>query len=283
MSNKVSIVIPSYNDGEKLIQLLSSIANQTYSNIEVILIDGGSTDQTETVVKKYGSLINYFISEPDKGIFDAMNKGVQVAKGDWLFFIGCDDKFYDNNVLSNIFSHKDLHGIDVLYGKIYDKQKKTTLGQEIKSRKELLSSQFWHQSIFYNKSIFSTTGLYKIEYKIAADTIFNCDAFCNYDLKWKFTNEVTTIFSGDGLSSFTADKKFHLDQKEFYFIWFRDLPKKLIYDALQHHLYNEIKQGSILKAVKEFFTILWVTKKIQPYIHHSAYWLKYRLLSKQIH
>ena len=124
MSNKVSIIIPSYNDSGKLIHLLDSIANQTYTNIEVLLIDGGSVDGTKGLAEQHRSLINYFISEPDKGIFDAMNKGIMEATGDWLFFIGCDDQFYHHDILKNIFGEKDFGEVDILYGKIFDKKKK---------------------------------------------------------------------------------------------------------------------------------------------------------------
>jgi glycosyltransferase involved in cell wall biosynthesis len=280
MLHKVSIIIPSYNDGDKLALLLDSISHQTYKNIEILLIDGASADQTKELAEKNSTLINYFISEPDKGIFDAMNKGIMEATGDWLFFIGCDDQFYHHDILKNIFGEKDFGEVDILYGKIFDKKKKAIIGQQINSKEDLINSQFWHQSIFYNKSVFSKTGLYKIEYKIAADSIFNNDAFCNHSLKWAFTNETTTTFSGDGLSSYALDKKYHEDQKKYFFEWFKGLSPELIYDALQHHLYNELKHGNILTAIKEYLIIIRHTKKFQPYTYNFGYWLKYRLKNK---
>ena len=151
MQPVISIIIPSYNDSRKLPHLLTSIANQTYNNFEVIIIDGGSKDDTLDVIARNKSLVNYFISENDDGIFDAMNKGINKAKGLWLFFIGCDDLLYDSNTLEAVFGGESHSNVDVLYGKIYNATKEETIGEEINSKEELLQSQFWHQGMFYKK------------------------------------------------------------------------------------------------------------------------------------
>ena len=96
MSNsapKVSIIVPSFNQGGCIEKLIRSVIIQNYPNKELIIIDGGSTDQALDVIKKYENFIAYWISETDQGIFDAMNKGIQKSTGDWLYFIGCDDYF----------------------------------------------------------------------------------------------------------------------------------------------------------------------------------------------
>lgn len=91
----ISVVTVSYNAVATIEQTLLSVINQTYPNIEYIIIDGGSTDGTVDIIKKYADEIVYWISEPDKGIYDAMNKGIKKANGEWINFINAGDSYYD--------------------------------------------------------------------------------------------------------------------------------------------------------------------------------------------
>ena len=88
---KISIITVSYNAVKTIEETINSVLNQSYSNIEYIIIDGGSRDGTVDIIKKYQDKINVWISEPDKGIYDAMNKGIKLAKGDWIGIINSDD------------------------------------------------------------------------------------------------------------------------------------------------------------------------------------------------
>src|SRR6187402_1654973 len=103
----VSLITVVFNGQELLAETLRSAINQTYKQIELVIVDGGSTDQSVDVAKQFSSHIGTLISEKDKGIYDAMNKGIQAAKGEWLYFLNVGDAFYDANVLADIFS-KDL-------------------------------------------------------------------------------------------------------------------------------------------------------------------------------
>jgi len=277
----ISIIIPSFNKGDKIESLLLSIKEQEYTNFQIIIIDGGSTDQTETVIKKFGPLIYYRVSEKDNGIFDAMNKGIAKAKGDWLFFIGCDDKLHDRQVLSSIFGNKELGSEKIIYGKIYNNHLKQTAGEEIKDKADLLTSNLWHQAIFYHKDVFERTGMYETKYKIAGDSVFNKTLYCNYDLKWKFVDRVITDFDGSGISSFAQDKVYHADEKKLFSKWFEGISKKKIYDGLQHHLYNEIRSGNLFTAFKEYCSIIWNTRSFFPYTRHAFYYLKQRRANKK--
>lgn len=275
---KLSIIIPSFNDGDKLFQLLSSIKAQTFINYEVLLIDGGSKDNTEEVVDLFKTTINLFVSEADQGIFDAMNKGIEKAKGEWLYFIGCDDSFYDKNVLTSLFNDPKSKECDIFYGKVFNVAKNKVEGQEFRSNEEFLSTSLWHQSMFYKKEVFTQVGNFKIKYKIAADSYFNLLLYAKHQFKWSFSDIIVCNYSGSGLSSKAFDKAYHLDLYSTYLELFKNWPKAILYNALQHHLYNEIKYGSLLKAGKEFWIIYRKTGKVNPYIKNSLYWLRYRLL-----
>ena len=99
---KISIITVSYNAAKTIEQTISSVVNQTYQDIEYIIIDGGSTDGTMDIIRKYEDRIAYWISEPDKGIYDAMNKGIDVATGDYVYFLGADDRLVDANIIDKI-------------------------------------------------------------------------------------------------------------------------------------------------------------------------------------
>jgi glycosyltransferase involved in cell wall biosynthesis len=123
----VTVVTVVRNGATTLETTMLSVLNQTYCNIEYIVIDGASTDGTLEIIKKYEDRIDYWMSEPDNGIYDAMNKGINLATGDWINFMNSGDWFTDNNVVGGIFSCQNFKDIDVIYGnstQINDKKEK---------------------------------------------------------------------------------------------------------------------------------------------------------------
>lgn len=113
---KISVITVSYNCMDTIEETILSVINQTYSNIEYIIIDGGSKDGTVDIIKKYQDRIAYWVSEPDGGIYEAMNKGIDKATGDWINFMNAGDTFTDKYVLDKVFKHSSFSNIDVLYG-----------------------------------------------------------------------------------------------------------------------------------------------------------------------
>lgn len=169
----VSIVTVSYNAVSTIEQTILSVINQTYSNIEYIIIDGGSTDGTVDVIKKYQDKVAFWVSEPDKGIYDAMNKGVKVAAGDWINFMNAGDTFVTSTIISDIFSEKCSS--DVIYGNSIYCYEGGTISVTAKNINYLSQGM-----IFCHQSSFVTTNLLKLhlfdsKYKFAAD----------YDFFWK--------------------------------------------------------------------------------------------------
>ena len=115
MQPKITIITICYNAEACIERTILSVINQTYPNIEYIIIDGNSTDNTLQIVEKYKDKITKIISEPDKGIYDAMNKGLRITTGDWVNFMNAGDSFYSNDVLGKVFC-QDYSGISVIWG-----------------------------------------------------------------------------------------------------------------------------------------------------------------------
>lgn len=189
----ITVVTVVYNGEKTLEQTIQSVVNQTYDNVEYIIIDGASTDGTLDIVKKYEDKIDYWQSEPDKGIYDAMNKGIGLATGEWINFMNSGDEFYDSNTISDIFMNKKISA-DVLYGSV------VLNGNIVKPRK--ISSikytlPFCHQSSFLKRCI---CPLFKSEYRIIADYIMFLGL---YERKSVFKNLDIPIsrFDENGVSS----------------------------------------------------------------------------------
>lgn len=197
--DKLSIVTVVYNGVESIENTMLSVINQTYDNIEYIIIDGGSTDGTQDVIKKYSSKISYWNSEQDKGIYDAMNKGIKVASGDWILFLNVGDLFFSENTLLTI--QNQLFNCDVLYGKTGIKLK----NEDISIRNFYPLTLDWkiipycHQSVIIKRTLL-TEALFDLKYKIAADynQYFRLKA---KDVKFKSINEIISIYDSDGFSS----------------------------------------------------------------------------------
>ena len=152
----ISIVTVSYNAVKDIEKTILSVLNQTYPNIEYIIIDGGSTDGTLDIIKKYEDKISYWVSEPDKGIYDAMNKGTLKATGVWLNFMNAGDTFYNEHVLEKVFKDNDWSDADVIYGNVNIEYPKKT-----KLKKPLPLKRIEQQMVFCHQGSFVRTMLQK--------------------------------------------------------------------------------------------------------------------------
>ena len=117
----ISIIIPTFNSEVTLDIALESIINQTYDNLEILILDGLSTDKTIEISKEYQNKFSELriFSEKDKGIYDAMNKGINYAKGEWLYFMGSDDSLFESTTLEQFTGLIGIEDIDVVYGNVF--------------------------------------------------------------------------------------------------------------------------------------------------------------------
>ncbi|PRM98273.1 hypothetical protein CJ670_04080 [Arcobacter cryaerophilus gv. crypticus] len=169
---KVTVVTVTYNAEKYLEQTIKSVIEQDYPNIEYIIIDGASTDGTIDIIKQYEEHIDYWISEPDRGIYDAMNKGIDVATAEWINFMNAGDSFASNNILKDIFNKKTFEkDFDVLYGgvKIVDENYNYKEYISAKPMSEIWKGSYCnHQSLFVKTSIMKKNK-FNLDYKLAAE------------------------------------------------------------------------------------------------------------------
>lgn len=196
----ITVITVVYNDINNIEKTILSVINQTYSNIEYIVIDGGSIDGTVEVIKKYSKKINYWISEPDKGIYDAMNKGIHKANGEWCCFINAGDLFAGNNVLQSIFTNQNDE-YDVIYGDtIHIFPSGKFIRTATKTDELRYHMPFCHQSSFV-KTLILKENEFNCQYKIAADYNFFYSLYKNGG-KFLYINKTISIFDNiEGISS----------------------------------------------------------------------------------
>ncbi len=173
---KVSIITVCYNSEKYIRSAIKSVLNQTYDNIEYIIIDGNSNDNTVTIINEYIDKISSFVSEPDKGIYDAMNKGIALATGDIVGILNSDDFFSNNTIIDKIVNSFEWNNIDSLYGDV----RFVNPGNDNKIVRYYSSKYFrnWmfhigsspaHPSFYVKRSLFDKLGIYDPDFKIAAD------------------------------------------------------------------------------------------------------------------
>jgi len=206
----ISVITVTRNASKTLEKTILSVLHQNYKSVEYIIIDGASADGSINILQKFQSSLTY-VSEPDKGIYDAMNKGIGMAKGKWIYFLGSDDILYSPNILAQI---KDFltDEQDFVYGNvIFEKSNRKYDGEF--NKEKILTKNICHQAIFYKKTLFETFGLFNLNFKYVADYDFNLKIWANEEIKIKYINLIIAIFNESGFSSTAIDYAFY-NQKE---------------------------------------------------------------------
>ena len=204
---KISIITVCFNQQKNISETIESVLSQNYKDIEYILIDGGSSDGSLEIINDYSSDIDYLISEPDNGIYNAINKGLSKATGDIIGLLHAGDLFYDNNVISNVVSCFKQGDSDLIYGHsvVYAEDRKKIIRKNVSPKyKDNLMKFGWfpsHQSIYLKSSVFDQCGNYNEDYKIAADYEFLLRVLLVHKLKAKRLDMFLLKFHLGGMSS----------------------------------------------------------------------------------
>lgn len=267
---KLSVITINYNNRDGLRKTIESVVNQTYNDFEYIIIDGGSTDGSVDVIKEYADRIDYWVSEPDKGIYNAMNKGIDVAKGEYCIFMNSGDCFYNLSVLSYVSSSFD--GKDIVAGVTVLTDGRITLPPR------QISLSFWYFGTICHQSTFIRTALlskykYDENYKIAADYKFWLQTLIVNNCTYKCIKENIAIYDIFGASSVNEE----LLMKERELAKSEVLPDCLLYDLRgpENEFYMELKRRKFHKKIYKLNVIL---IKILGLFKGKDYWInKYPL------
>lgn len=222
---KLSIITINYNNLSGLQKTIDSVISQSFKEFEWIIIDGGSSDGSKALIEQHSNHFSYWVSEPDNGIYNAMNKGIDHAGGDWLLFLNSGDWLFSNDILERVFSRD--YDADILYGDVMyhwpDER-----GLELDQKPDKLSLYFFnerticHQATFYRKKIFENHR-YSEEYKICSDwALFIQLALENYH--FEHLPFCIVNFVQDGISS-KLTKEHQAERRKVFESLFPDIIK----------------------------------------------------------
>jgi len=205
----ISIIIPTFNSGIFIQRLLDSIKSQKYKNIETIVVDGGSKDNTVEIIRKNSQFIKTWISEPDNGIYHAMKKGVSISHGEWIYFIGADDILVNclDKVARLLRSRKTIY-----YGDVYLPQKNKVYGGSFDWH-TLISKNINHQSIFYPREVFDQYE-FNQKYSVLADYDLNIRIWGERNFYFQYMPLLIAIHNEQGISNRDKDMEFLIDKSK---------------------------------------------------------------------
>jgi len=230
----ISVITVNYNNVEGLKKTMTSVFEQTYNELEYIVIDGGSTDGSKEFIESNNYRIGYWVSEPDKGIYHAMNKGIKVAKGTYLLFLNSGDHFYSKEALSYFKPYLlDKTRKDIIYGNIAV----VSENQWIKTYPEKLTVSYFikdtlpHPATLINRACFKE-NLYDESLKIASDWKFFMIGICKNKFSYLYINEVIASFYLDGISSkqpelVEKEREQVLNDEYFWKMQFKKITQKI--------------------------------------------------------
>ncbi len=238
---KVTIITACYNSEKTVQRTIESVLSQNYHNIEYIIIDGKSSDQTMPIVNNYKNKITSIISENDKGIYDALNKGLKIANGDIIGFLHSDDFYPKNNIISSIsdiFRKKPEIGIvigDVAFVKNNNEIKRKYSGENFNFTIGIMPP---HPAVFIKKENYEEYGKFNTDYKIAADYEVLFKLIEHYKIRYEYSSEVIVHMGIGGISnknifsSITLNKEIYkihkaLGQPISFFSLLKKIPKRL--------------------------------------------------------
>ena len=187
---KISVVVATFNAEEKVERCLNSIVGQLNDNVELLIVDGGSNDNTQSIINKFRPSVTHFISEPDKGVYDAWNKAVLISKGNWIMFVGADDILVSGCIdrYIKLIDEGKVNDFHLLYGEnFYVDESENPISRigrnwswDVFRNRNIVS----HVGALHNRCIFDEVGLYDLTFKVCAD----------YELLMRFKNNLRALF-----------------------------------------------------------------------------------------
>ena len=203
---KISVITVCFNSQNTIKRTILSVLNQSYENIEYIIVDGGSNDNTIKIIKEFSNEISYFISEKDNGIYDAINKGINIASGDYILILSSNDFFYSNSTIQKIVDFHTIHNCSISIADVIYCDSKGVISR-------YYSANFWkpfllklgfmppHQASVIKTSLYKKLGGYSLNYKIASDYDIFVRFLLDNKIHFQYANEIRIVMSVGGISS----------------------------------------------------------------------------------
>jgi len=241
---KVSIITVVYNGAEHIRDCIDSVISQTYSNIEYIVVDGNSTDGTVTIIQSYGTKVACFVSEPDKGLYDAMNKGIRLATGEVIGLLNADDFYRHNGVIANMVKLIEQTGSEAAYGDMVyverdnvEKPRRYWRSGWYKDNAFMWGWMPGHLSFFARRSLYERYGLFRLDMKSAADYELMLRFIHKNKVRLAYMNEVTIVMRVGGISNSSVKNRIRANSEDrlawqlngmrpyFFTLWLKPLRK----------------------------------------------------------
>jgi glycosyltransferase involved in cell wall biosynthesis len=217
---KISIITINYNNKDGLKKTIESVIHQSYDDIEYIIIDGGSTDGSTAYIREKQKHFSYWVSEPDSGVYNAMNKGIDRANGEYLLFLNSGDYLADENVIKKFVELKPID--DLVYGDVYlensASERKLKKMPNILSIGVTLNFTITHQAIFHKKILFESNKRYDEQYKIISDWVFYNNVIIFDKRSYKHIDLVVSIYDMHGMSENHSNLALMRDERAAYHV-----------------------------------------------------------------
>lgn len=214
---KISIITITLNNVRGLQKTIKSVFAQTFVDLEYLVIDGSSTDGSKELLEKYQSKFVYWVSEKDKGIYNAMNKGIMKANGEYLLFLNSGDYLYCDNSLKEVFDNSNNE--DIIYGDLSidtggKEQNIVKIFPDRLTFKYFLTGTIPHGSSIIKKKMFEKWGLYNENNRVVSDWEFFIKTICLYQSTYKHINRIISCFQADGISSQIENSQLILEERQ---------------------------------------------------------------------
>lgn len=216
----VTVITVCFNSASTLSRALQSVADQDWPDVEHIVIDGGSSDETVEILQKFESHLTCVVREPDRGIYDAMNKGLDRASGDIICFLNADDQYASSTVLSHVVEQMREYRLDALLGDVgfFHENNPAHMVRRYRSDRFSPERLAWgwmpaHPALFLRKEVVQRVGRFKTDYRIAGDFEFIVRAFLGHSLRYRHFPEVLVRMQTGGASTGGLRAKIRLNQE----------------------------------------------------------------------
>lgn len=255
----LSVITINLNNCHGLKKTIESVISQGFNDSEFLIVDGASSDESKEVIKQYNNKIDWWVSEKDTGIYNAMNKGIHHAKGKYCLFLNSGDWLSDENILSRVFAQPQ--NADIISGDIafFDTTKNAVKwlvpSPEVLTAKTLFNGTLPHQATFIKREIFEKYGKYNENLRIASDWLFFLEAFLEHHVSYHHYKGLVSYFNMDGISCRMDTQGLPIKEKQSIleikfprFIADYDLLKQL---EENDHLWKESKEFQVFCFFKK--------------------------------